>query len=434
MSRKLHLSIIIIAILGLTLSVSAETYTLEKCIETALENNYGVIAAKNNYNATRWQLNSAYGRILPSISISTGENQSWSASQGLDANNNPIIYTGKVTSRSGSISIGQTYSGLGLGTYANILSNQAQRKSEYYNLLSTTNELVYTIKQSYFNIVKTKMLVDLSKDAVKRGEEQLKIAQSRYDLGSASLSDVLKAKVLRSNAKLELITAENSFSLAKADLNYKMGIDVGNEFGVVEDFPQEKSGFTYDEAYNIALSNNPSYRKANYDFSSTKAGLLAYKANFLPSFYFNVSHSTTPDDFGNMLDFKMKDASYSVRFGLSYSLFNNFSDYASVQTYRKTVDSQKENLENTRNYVALEVKQAFLDIQQNVEKLKVNEESVAAAQEDLNIVREKYNLGAATIIEVLDAEVSFKEAQINQVQALFDYNLAISRLEKVMGR
>jgi len=66
--------------------------------------------------------------------------------------------------------------------------------------------------------------------------------------------------------------------------------------------------------------------------------------------------------------------------------------------------------------------------------LLLNEESVAAAQEDLNIVKEKYNLGAATIIEVLDAEVSFKQAQVNQVQALFDYNLAVSRLEKVMGR
>ena len=59
---------------------------------------------------------------------------------------------------------------------------------------------------------------------------------------------------------------------------------------------------------------------------------------------------------------------------------------------------------------------------------------VAAAQEDVNLAREKYNLGAATILEVLDAEVSLKQAQTNQVQALFDYNLAISRLEKAMGR
>jgi outer membrane protein len=98
------------------------------------------------------------------------------------------------------------------------------------------------------------------------------------------------------------------------------------------------------------------------------------------------------------------------------------------------LNTAKSSYEDTRNNVSLEVKQAFLDVQQNKEKIALNDESVAAAQEDLNIVREKYNLGAATIIEVLDAEVSFKTAQTNKVQALFDYNLAISRLEKAMGK
>lgn len=128
------------------------------------------------------------------------------------------------------------------------------------------------------------------------------------------------------------------------------------------------------------------------------------------------------------------NATRSVGFTVSYNLFNNLSDVTSLVTAQKSLNTAKTNYSNARNDVTLEVKQAFLDVQQNKEKLSVNDESVAAAQEDLNIVREKYNLGAATIIEVLDAEVSFKTAQTNRVQALFDYNLAISRLEKAMGK
>ena len=50
-----------------------------------------------------------------------------------------------------------------------------------------------------------------------------------------------------------------------------MGIDVDIEFDVVEDFPQDEAGFTYEEAYNIALSDNPSYRKAGFDLSAQRS-------------------------------------------------------------------------------------------------------------------------------------------------------------------
>ena len=84
--------------------------------------------------------------------------------------------------------------------------------------------------------------------------------------------------------------------------------------------------------------------------------------------------------------------------------------------------------------MALEIRRSFLDLERAREARKLAEESVAAAQEDLNLVREKYNLGAATILEVLDAEVSFKEAQTSHVEVLFNYNLAVSQLEKALGR
>ena len=65
--------------------------------------------------------------------------------------------------------------------------------------------------------------------------------------------------------------------------------------------------------------------------------------------------------------------------------------------------------------------------------LQVAKETVAAAEEDFNLVQEKYNLGAATILEVLDAQVSLVEAENSQVEAKYDYNLSVASLEKAMG-
>jgi len=435
MRRILRLWITIIIVSGLLASVQAEKYTLKKCIETALQNNYGVIAAKNSYDATKWSLYSAYSQLLPSLSISATRSESWSpAYLYIEGVRTPNPRPGTNINYSGSLRFAQSYSGLGLGAYANIKQKQAQRHSNYYNFVGAQKELVLSIKDAYFNVIRAKMLIDVSKDAVKRGEEQLKTAQSRYELGSASLSEVLKAKVLRSNAKLDMISAENSYNLAKADLNYRMGIDVAENIEIAEDLLERAFDIDYEKALSEALYNNPSYRKANYDLSKAKSDLLAAKAQFLPNVSFGVTHGTTVLDQADLLGFQEEFANRSFYVQLSYNIFTNFFDFSNVVANKKYVNSQKENLVNTKNAVSLEVRQAFLDIQQNREKLLLNEESVAAAQEDLNIVKEKYNLGAATIIEVLDAEVSFKQAQVNQVQALFDYNLAVSRLEKVMGR
>ncbi len=433
MSRRLRPCMVLLTAAVLVVSAGAEPYTLEKCIDLALQNNFEIISAKNTYDAARWNVYTAYGQLLPSISVSADRTESWSPFyrriKGVY-----IPGAGTSTEFGGSISLVQNYAGLGLATYADIKNKNSQKRSYYYGYLNTRNELIQSVKESYYNLIKTKMLEDVAKDAVRRGEEQLRAAQSRYDLGSASLSDVLKARVLRGNAKLDLITASNNFSLAKADLNYKMGVDVANDIEVIEDLPQRSFDLTYEYVLAEALANNPSLRKAKADLSLAKSELLMAKANYLPSLRFYLQHSTNVEESNRLLDFKKNDANYFFGITLSYNLFNNFNDLSSLMATKKYVSTQNENVDNFKNAVALEVKQAFLNVQQNLEKLNLNQESVAAAQEDLNIVNEKYNLGAATIIEVLDAEVSFKQAQINQVQALFDYNLAISNIEKVMGR
>jgi outer membrane protein len=421
MNRIYRLGIVLAILLSFTIVASAEVYTLDKCIEIALKRNASIIAAKNSYESSRWSVANGYGQLLPSVSISTGQTESW----------DPYSLR---KGASGGVSITESFAGFGLANYADIKGRRAQKNSYYFNYVATRLATTLAVKEAYYNIIKAAMLVDVAKDAVKRGEEQLKVAQSRYDLGSAALTDVLKAKVLRTNAKLDLITAENNLNVAKANLNYVIGIPVSQEFEVTQDLPTNSFDMTYDQVFNEATAMNASYRKATYDLSVAKADLLAAKTAFLPTLSFNVSYGTSADKYSNLFKFEPSLADRSVSFSISYNLFNRLNDVTSVVSQKKYVNTQKRNLEDTLNSVALEVRQAYLDVQLNKEKLTLNEESVAAAKEDLNIVREKYNLGAATIIEVLDAEVSYKTAQTNQVQALFDYNLAISRIEKAMGR
>lgn len=425
-----------VAIVLLDFSVSpAEVYSLDKCIDTALKNNYSVVAAKNSYDAARGNVYTAWGEFLPTISISARAAQSWSLYTYYEQGTNRLITGGgRSNSYAGSLNFSRSFPGLGLYQFANVRKKYHDRGSSFYGYVGATAQLVLNVKGSYYDLLKTKMLLDVARDAVKRGEERLRVVQSKFDLGSASMSDVLKAKVQYGNDKLDLVSKTNAYNLAKANLAYLIGIDVNTDFDVDENLPERKIDVTFDAALDEALSDNPDYKKADIDLSGAKdLRQLAY-VNFLPSLSVGLQHGTSVDRLADLTRFNRFDASSYVYASLSFNIFNGASDYATLLAAKKNVDTYKRALKDTENKVALDVKQAFLDIDQSEEARKLADESVGAAQEDLNLVKEKYNLGAATILEVLDAEVSLKEAQTNRVQAIYDYNLAVSRLERVLGR
>jgi len=83
--------------------------------------------------------------------------------------------------------------------------------------------------------------------------------------------------------------------------------------------------------------------------------------------------------------------------------------------------------------LALDIKKAFLDMARAKEKLSVAGENEEAASEDMMLVREKYNLGAATMLDVLLAQEKLNTAQYDKIQSEFDYNMAVATLENAMG-
>ena len=91
-------------------------------------------------------------------------------------------------------------------------------------------------------------------------------------------------------------------------------------------------------------------------------------------------------------------------------------------------------LESTVNSVSLDIQTALLDIHNARANLVLYDESLRSAEEDLEIAQERYNLGAATVLDLLDAEKNLADANNKFVSAKFDFNLAVAALYKAMGK
>ncbi len=421
-------------------SGSPRVYSLDECIQLAVKNNATLIAAKNTYNVAKSGVWTGWGRLLPSVDSRLGY------SRRVTGPTDRITYdeaTGELIFGVSGIDVSKYYSasisasqGWSLGGYN---FYEIKEKSAYKNWTKnsyklTRQELILSVKQAYFDVLKVAMLLEIQKEALKRAAEQLKIAETRYELGAASFSDVLKARVQYGDVELALITAENTVKLAKATLNSWMGQDVDFPIDVEENLTTPEFDYSYEHALKESMTKNLNVKKAQFDLRSTEAQLGMARSGLFPNFNLYGSYSWSNVDLDELKYSRQRDYEWYLFASISFSIFENFQRKYNLSYAKANRNSAKENLRQTKNNVALELKQAFLNVEEAKQKIDLTKKKVKSAQEDLDLTQEKYNLGAANILELLDAEVSFKQAESDQVEALYDYNLAVAQFEKALGK
>ena len=435
--RKILIAAIGFVALIYSIGHSQRLLTLEESIETALKNNWSyrnAIWANKSAGNDLW---SAWGRFLPSLdfnfsnsSLAFGPNSPIIDESGIPRPGTPSF---KTKSYSAGFYASQVLFDGGANIF-NLSSKLAAKGASDYSLLYNKQNLVFTVKQSYFDLIKSIMLLKVQEEVLKRSEQQLKIAQTRFELGSASKSDFLKAKVQLGRDKLSLLQAQNQVQVSRANLNAVMGQSPDQDFEVQEELGRENFSLSYEECVDQAYKNNPLIRQRDHDIDAAEGQMRAARGAFLPRVAARGDYTwrgSALDDISGIWD---KDYQWGVGLSVSFNIFEGFQTQNTYLNSRNSVKIAKENQASAKSEVALEVKQSFLAIEEGSQSITVTEQNVEAAEEDLNLVQEKYRLGAASILELLDAQVSFQTANSDQIQALFDYNLAVARLERAIGK
>jgi len=438
----------------------AQELTLDDCIELALKNRASIIRARGTESQASAQKLAALGAFLPRIS------GSYSYSKGKETNIEPpntsgsdyayvfdTIVVGSDTAidasqvptsfatvdeqdigPSKSWSASASMSVIDLPNWFNLASASAAKASAQLNVLASEQDLIYSVKISYYAYLASVENVSVQEEAAKRAEEQLKLIQSRFDLGSASKSDVLKQKVLFGNDQLGLLRAANAVTNAKAGLAYTIGLDPREDHQFATDYRVREYSGTLNDAISFGLKSNPGLLAQEKAFDEARHSVKAAVSGYLPYLSVSASYRKFNGTQAYPVSFDYSSNSYSYGFSINWNIFDGFFREQQVTSAKVYRNNARAELADTRNLTVSNIKTGYLDIDQLKEQKQVSQENVAAAEEDLKITQEKYNLGAATILDLLDAQVSLKEAQVALIQVDFDLNLAIAKLENAMGK
>ncbi|MCH8027839.1 MAG: TolC family protein [candidate division Zixibacteria bacterium] len=433
--RNAVITLLIISVLSGGAVVSAETLTLDQCIEHALKTRANVIIARGRESLAAKDKLRAIGNFLPNI------DGSYSYTKGEQTNIDPALFnpiTGDTSDaqdfgpdRSLTLSAGATFS---FSNVFNYLGARASHGAAHLAAIDTEQELIYQVKTTYYNYLRAVQSEEVNRQAVERSKEQLKLVESRYELGSAAYSDVLRQRVQYGTDRLELLKAQNNMATTKAVLSYTAGLDPNKdmEFSTVDDM-REYEG-TLEQAIGFGITHEPGYLSSLKDYSASRYGVKTALAEYLPRItgFARYTDFEGTQAFPVVFDYSFNSITYG--FQINYSIFDGFGKQREIGRSKISRNNAGAALSDTRNRVVQQIKIAYADIQNQKEGLLVAEETVAAAEEDMKIVRERYNLGAATILDLLKAQENLKGAQVSFINTRFSLNLSIANLENSMGK
>lgn len=401
--------------------------TLNQAKETALARNITVAQAENNIDAAQASVLAAKGNYLPTLSASGA----WNGGQ-----TNGIAATNKVTS---GLELDYTVFD-GLAREGKMKSASAEATATEYTAVRTRQTIAYQVERSYLDFLRDEQIVKVGDENLKRNQRQLEKITTSHRAGGASLADVYRQESQVASDELTLIKAQNTCSKAKADLISLIGLEDADNYviadtSIISDIDTSESNTSpadqhmFTELTNVAIEQRRDYKAAIESYDATDARVTSALSGYMPSLSTSVGYNLAGSGFSNLGGTK----ALNWQVTLKWSLFDGFSRNESVQSAR--VDRQNASLrvQQSRRDIGVEVRKALLDLGAARKQYAVSRTGLQSAAENRKIAEEKYNLGVATLLDLQTANASLVEADVNRVNALYDYVIAERNVQYACG-
>jgi outer membrane protein len=411
---------------------SARRISLAEAIRLAQQNSPLAIQAEGTERTSKAARVSAIGAILPSATLSMGRVIQFGGAQTRVNQNGETVAIAAAPTNSTGLSLNMTLFDGGQRLY-NLRTAKSQIDAAEANRVAVKYNVALTVKQQYYAVLAAIESEDAARLQMAQANEQFKTSVAKVRAGVATRSDSLRGVIQVGNAQLALINAQSAKEAADAALTRL----VGSPQPVTADpaSVQENMAALPDSTELAVLAmSGPAVQQARANVEAAQESRKASKTTYLPSL--SASYSRTGSGIDPRFGLGDQPFSYNGRlsFALSYPVFNNFqreeqvvratvAETNAIATFRDTELAAQESL--TQNIGAL---------RSASQRVAVQAASVTAAEEDVRVQQQRYNIGASTLLDLITSQAALATAQQALIQARYDYRIARAQLEALIGK
>jgi len=441
--------------------VTGKIFTIDECIDYALNNDPEVKIAKQQVNVYKSRIGQAKSDYFPRLGAGTRYNFAHnkvddnSASQntfGVDATVNQLIWN-----------FGKTGAKINMQKY----NEQSSEFDLEFEILVT----VYKVKMAYYEVLAAKAGHSVSRKTVRINKLNYERTKALFEEGLKSKIDVVNAEVNYTDSKIQLVAAEHAYEVAKINLANSMYYTEGTDFEVenTENFnlkipdytpaqvdlkkvPQLKDGSSsemiltsgiekidvlkdfdfkpyttsVEDAVERAYQNRPDLKSLQLVLKASDESLKAIKRSWYPDLGASAGYGFTNNTDATSNSFK-------VSAGLEFTGVNAMDVKYKIDEGKAYYDIAGNNVDFTKKNIYFEVNNSYVNMKQLERRIPLMAHKVEQTLENFQLADGRYTVGLGNYIELQDAQVNYNNAQLEFIQCVFKYNVAREEFLKSMG-
>lgn len=463
--------------------------SLPEALEIALRNNPGVRAARNDVAVANWNLNSAYGALLPSASLTSSVQWQGAGEQRFGSiTADQLGFQDQPSFLFSSYNAGVNFSLSGRSLMA---PGQARRNREATRAQVRTAEatLRLNVTRAYLEVLRQVEGLSLAEQELARAQLNLDLARASQEVGSGSAIDVQQAEVNVGRAEITLLQSRTGVRNARVRLLQNLGVDLSTEPSLTTSFEVTEPTWTVDELYEMAVLQNPNLQALRAGEESARYGVRMAWSSYLPSLsvsagfsgftrrasstagqeaaaiaagnaavaqcmFLNDLISRLPDppplqncallatpqsaieairDANKAFPFNFTTQPPSASLSISLPVFQGLGRQREVESARALLNDNRFQIQEQELALRADIESRVAIVRTAYETALIEERNQALADEQLRLAQERYRLNLSNFINLVEAETVKARADRERIFSIFTYHDAIADLEAVVG-
>ena len=399
--------------------------TVDQAVALALQQNPAVILARQGVQYANTQVNVARAGARPNVNLSAPG--TYIPSPTSVSFNNSVIPLSTLFSASGALTVSQPV-WPPAQWQAPFHSAQANVGITEENLQRTRQQIAFQTRQAFFQVLGNNELMGVAQDAVTVAQTQLKLAESTVNAGLAAPLDIYQARATLANAEVGALQAKNAVDVALASLAAELGLPAGTPLAIapptqLPSLPPDLAALTQ-----LAMRQRPEITQLTFRRQQLQASIALFHLEQTPLLSAGATYAQPLVGAG-----VFSTSGLSIGLTAAMNLYNGGKTRAEIAGARvqlAELDSTAQQLELS---IGLDVRQAWLNLQNALQQLGSAEQGRDAAAEALRIAEIRYRNGEGIVLEVDQARLNHTQALTALAQARFQALVAAAQLDFALG-
>ena len=434
--------------LMLTASVTAQakTWTLQECIEYAMQHNITLQRAKLQQQSAKEDVNQSKAALLPSLNASTSHNlgyRPWQSSGITTVTNGTVNTKVDKTSYNGSYGLNASWTVWNGNRNRNqVKLNKLSEEQAELQIQETANSIQEKIAQLYVQILYLEEAVKVNEESLKTSKMNEDRGREMVEVGKMSKADLAQLTAQRSTDEYNIVSAQTQVRNYKLQLKQLLEITGEEEFDIatpaiiqttdelaLEEVPSLAS------VYEQALATRPEIQSAEMAVKSSDVSIDIAKAGRMPTVSLQASASASTNSLANNGWGDQMKSNFNSGAGVSVSvpIFDQRQTKTNVNKARIQRESNLLALQDQQKQLYQTIENYWLDATNNQQKFRAAKVTVESEQQSYDLLQEKFNVGLTNIVELMTGKDRLLVAAQNCLQSKYVTILNLQMLKFYAG-